>query len=716
MFKKIEKKMEIERILKFYQPILCGRRGFAAIISLIIISALAGILVFSVGGTVFTKSRISRELFNSSRSYYLAESGIEDAVYRKIKGYTLPTDPLSLDGASITQSISTIGDITTVDSVSTYSSNVRKLTTNLTITTTDVSFYYGVQVGEGGLEMGGGAVIDGNIYSNGSITGSGTITGDAFVATGMAEDGNNNNEKQSNYADDKDFGKNSPNTDIAMKFIPSLPPISISGGGGSGASAVANVSGGAITSITVTGGGSGYTSAPTVSIGGGVGAVAAANITGDAVTSIDVTSGGSGYSSSGNLSQVAFYMKNTNSHAGGTVYLVDDNGSGSPKTTWLAQTDLVDSMIGSSYGWVKYSFDTPYSVTSGHAYWIVIDVGSSPTKYFSIGRSASNPDVSKYASNWTAGGWNTDLSGGYEFKTWIGGSITSINGTSVGNPVVVRGNAHANTIDDAQVCGDAYYQTIDTDSLNFVNNPVSPPCSIPPPSPPPALTPGTVHPGSTDPGVEAMPISDSNIISWEDEASTGPTYNSSSVPDYCSPSGSMTLGPAVLDCDLTLNSGSILTITGTVWVKGDISLAGGAIIQLASSYGVGSGAIIADNPLDTAGSGKVSVSGGATICGSNGYNTVTEICNESSGSYILMLSTNTSTNAMNLSGGSAGAIFYAAKGTAALSGGADLKEVTAYALDLTGGASITYETGLASAAFTNGPGGGWAISSWNETQ
>lgn len=74
------------------------------------------------------------------------------------------------------------------------------------------------------------------------------------------------------------------------------PSISISGGGGAGATAVSTVAGGVITSITLTGGGSGYTSAPTVSVfGGGINALATTSITTNIVDSITVTSGGSGY-------------------------------------------------------------------------------------------------------------------------------------------------------------------------------------------------------------------------------------------------------------------------------------------------------------------------------------------------------------------------------------------------------------------------------------
>jgi hypothetical protein len=47
----------------------------------------------------------------------------------------------------------------------------------------------------------------------------------------------------------------------------SAPPVTISGGGGAGASAIANVVGGTVVSITVTNGGTGYQTAPTVVIG-----------------------------------------------------------------------------------------------------------------------------------------------------------------------------------------------------------------------------------------------------------------------------------------------------------------------------------------------------------------------------------------------------------------------------------------------------------------
>jgi len=79
-------------------------------------------------------------------------------------------------------------------------------------------------------------------------------------------------------------------------------PITFAGGGGSGAYAVARVHpDGNVHSIHVIRGGTGYTSDPSVSVdlSGGSGATATAARTGDAVSSVTVTDGGSGYSGAG---------------------------------------------------------------------------------------------------------------------------------------------------------------------------------------------------------------------------------------------------------------------------------------------------------------------------------------------------------------------------------------------------------------------------------
>lgn len=78
------------------------------------------------------------------------------------------------------------------------------------------------------------------------------------------------------------------------------PTVSFSGGGGTGAAATAVVTSGVITAINVTDAGSGYTSAPTVSItdlGPGTGAAATAAVDNGVVQGVEITNPGSGYTS-----------------------------------------------------------------------------------------------------------------------------------------------------------------------------------------------------------------------------------------------------------------------------------------------------------------------------------------------------------------------------------------------------------------------------------
>ena len=90
--------------------------------------------------------------------------------------------------------------------------------------------------------------------------------------------------------------------------LDATPTVAFSGGGGTGASAVASVSaGGVVNGIVVTNGGSGYTSAPTVTIstaGNGTGATATATVSNGVVTSVAVNAAGSAYTTTPVISVV----------------------------------------------------------------------------------------------------------------------------------------------------------------------------------------------------------------------------------------------------------------------------------------------------------------------------------------------------------------------------------------------------------------------------
>ena len=73
------------------------------------------------------------------------------------------------------------------------------------------------------------------------------------------------------YTSQRETGVSAISLTNAGSGYTTAPTVTLTGGGGSGATATATVSGGAITGFTITNPGSGYTSAPTVSLSGGGG-------------------------------------------------------------------------------------------------------------------------------------------------------------------------------------------------------------------------------------------------------------------------------------------------------------------------------------------------------------------------------------------------------------------------------------------------------------
>lgn len=109
------------------------------------------------------------------------------------------------------------------------------------------------------------------------------------------------------------------NTIVGSTGYTSAPTVEISGGGGSGATAIANLTGGAVTSVTITNGGVGYSSAPTVSFTGGGGS------TTSAVAAIATQSNGmTGILVGGK--PVLFYTSGANTGNNALVRVNDNNG------------------------------------------------------------------------------------------------------------------------------------------------------------------------------------------------------------------------------------------------------------------------------------------------------------------------------------------------------------------------------------------------------
>lgn len=156
---------------------------------------------------------------NSKKAYFLAESGVEDAIYRIRNNKTIGgSETLALDSNSATTTITTSGSEKQIESLGDVNNFERTVNVKL-VTSGGVSFNYGVQVGQGGIELEGSGTINGNVYANGPITGdsSAIITGTAISANSPALVADQTN-GSGTPANNVNFGNANGTQDIAQSF------------------------------------------------------------------------------------------------------------------------------------------------------------------------------------------------------------------------------------------------------------------------------------------------------------------------------------------------------------------------------------------------------------------------------------------------------------------------------------------------------------------
>lgn len=145
------------------------------------------IMLAIVGGLVSPTVRGLKSAgvdLGSKKSYFLSESGAEDALYRLLHNITIDSaETITLGTNEVTTLIANIDSNTkSIIATGDVTDYMRK---TALILSTDVgtSFNYGMQVGSGGLIMNNNATINGNLYVNGNITdnNSGKVTGTAIA-------------------------------------------------------------------------------------------------------------------------------------------------------------------------------------------------------------------------------------------------------------------------------------------------------------------------------------------------------------------------------------------------------------------------------------------------------------------------------------------------------------------------------------------------------
>ncbi|MBI2097185.1 MAG: hypothetical protein HYT40_03520 [Candidatus Sungbacteria bacterium] len=164
------------------------RGGFAALTTVIFVFAISAIILAGFVFVTLREVKITRNFSSSVRSYYGAESGIEDAVYRHVTGKQINSgEAISTGTATGTITIAVSGPTRTITAEGLESNLYRRsLQAVITTESTRIGFHYGVQIGEVGLTMGNNTKIIGNVFSNGDINGGGSnqseVTGTAQVS------------------------------------------------------------------------------------------------------------------------------------------------------------------------------------------------------------------------------------------------------------------------------------------------------------------------------------------------------------------------------------------------------------------------------------------------------------------------------------------------------------------------------------------------------
>lgn len=317
--------------------------------------------------------------------------------------------------------------------------------------------------------------------------------------------------------------------------------------------------------------------------------------------------------------------------------------------------------------------------------------------------------------------------GGAVGNVYSNGPVAGNNGATVSGGIAVAtttvsldrvdvlGTARASAITRSSICGDAYYQSIDSSSLSFLQQPSGSICPNP-------LTPGAAFPATPPPPPLPMPISDAVIQQWENDAASGGTIagncGDNGVADCNIPNnGTLSIGPKKIAGDLVLTKKQTLNVTGTLWVTGHIDMdsSSGATVKCDPAFGAQSCIVIAD--------GWIHIKNNAIFQGSGvsgSYLLVAAMLDGCYGDGFTRSSIAASCThhhaAVDFHNNATGAIFYVPKSLVFLHNGVALTELTAGKAHLENNATVTFEQGLLDVHFSSGPTGGWNIQQWGEVK
>lgn len=160
-------------------------RGQAIIIAVVFFLFISMAIVFGSTYPILQELSASNDFLNSKKSFYLAEAGIEDVIYRVKNGSTVTTSEIVLiNNDSISVAVTDIGnDSKEIISDGNIGSSIRRIKTSIS-KGVGADFFYGIQSGEGGFSMQNNSTVNGNVFSSGPVIGanSNVVNGDIISA------------------------------------------------------------------------------------------------------------------------------------------------------------------------------------------------------------------------------------------------------------------------------------------------------------------------------------------------------------------------------------------------------------------------------------------------------------------------------------------------------------------------------------------------------
>ena len=178
-----------------------SQQGFVALIVAILVLVTMLSIGISISTLIISRYKISFNLSKSNQAYFAAESGIEDALLRLVEedmNWTTSSTLKVGEATSTTQISEILGGARNITSEANLRNIIRRVRAVYQISAEKALFYFGAQVGEGGIVMDDGSTIHGNVFSNGSVQAAANteITGSAKVA------------KTGNYIEGAEIGTN----------------------------------------------------------------------------------------------------------------------------------------------------------------------------------------------------------------------------------------------------------------------------------------------------------------------------------------------------------------------------------------------------------------------------------------------------------------------------------------------------------------------------